>query len=51
MFSAHLRFDDRRYAGRSEYRPGEGWIDVTDYGYRYGQILAQCSASPQIFKA
>jgi hypothetical protein len=26
--AAYLRFNERTYAGRSRYRPGEGWIDV-----------------------
>jgi hypothetical protein len=36
MFTAHLHIDDRRYAGCSDYRPGEGWIEVTDYGFGPG---------------
>lgn len=36
MFTAHLRFDDRRYAGSATHRPGEGWADVTDYGFGSG---------------
>ncbi|HEY1378039.1 MAG TPA: type VI secretion system tube protein Hcp [Gemmataceae bacterium] len=29
----YLRFDDRRYAGGSKYRPSEGWIDVRSYSW------------------
>lgn len=27
----YLRFDDPAYAGRSKYRPSEGWIDVVEH--------------------
>ena len=36
MYEYHLKFDDRRYAGSSEYRPSEGWVDVTDYAFGTG---------------
>jgi type VI protein secretion system component Hcp len=41
----YLRFDDRRFAGQSKYRPSEGWIDLvskTTPEKRRGDVTVKC---------